>query len=259
MDDAALAALEQLNNLAALGAVARAQPGGETGTIGGVVYVASGLPIGLFNQVQIVVADADPDDVARAVGRLRARGDRLLVYLRVGPDDHLQAAASDLGLVAATDERPLPGMALAPITEISPPPTEHDIRRVRDAEGLADFIALSAEGFGIPADLAERIVGPAMLRDAAASPYVGYREGRPVAISLGYRNGPTIGVYSVSVLDSERRRGFGSAMTRQAIADGAAAGCTVATLQSSEMGESIYRAMGFRTVARYRGFAEPPR
>jgi hypothetical protein len=40
-------------------------------------------------------------------------------------------------------------------------------------------------------------------------------------------------------------------MTRAAIAAGREWGCVAATLQASEMGEPIYRAMGFVDATRY--------
>ncbi len=46
-------------------------------------------------------------------------------------------------------------------------------------------------------------------------------------------------------------------MTARVAADGASAGCDVATLQASEMGYPIYERFGFRTVVEYMGYAEP--
>ena len=46
-------------------------------------------------------------------------------------------------------------------------------------------------------------------------------------------------------------------MTRRVVADGVAAGCDVAVLQSSDMGFSIYERLGFRTVVEYMGYVEP--
>ncbi len=87
--------------------------------------------------------------------------------------------------------------------------------------------------------------------------YVGYAKGAPVAASVLIMTNGIAGVYNVTTLDEFRRRGFGETMTRHAIREGAAAGCKVAALQSSDMGKPIYERMGFRTVAPYRTFTRP--
>jgi ribosomal protein S18 acetylase RimI-like enzyme len=65
------------------------------------------------------------------------------------------------------------------------------------------------------------------------------------------------GVHYVGTLASHRRRGFGEAMTRHAVDEGAQAGCRSATLQASEMGQPIYERMGFRVVTQYKTFVRP--
>ena len=46
-------------------------------------------------------------------------------------------------------------------------------------------------------------------------------------------------------------------MTWAAVEAGRAWGSRAATLQASEMGEPVYRKMGFRTVTRYASYDEP--
>ncbi len=62
---------------------------------------------------------------------------------------------------------------------------------------------------------------------------------------------PVAGVYNIATLPAYRRRGLGEALTWHAVSRGAEAGCTIASLQTSEMGESIYTRMGFRRWASY--------
>jgi len=51
-----------------------------------------------------------------------------------------------------------------------------------------------------------------------------------------------------------RRRGYGAAMTWAAIAEGVKRGCTAAALRATEMGESVYAAMGFVDVCTFRTY-----
>lgn len=57
--------------------------------------------------------------------------------------------------------------------------------------------------------------------------------------------GDVAGIYLVGTLASARGRGLGSAATLAALHHGIARGAKVGALQSSEMGESVYRGMGF--------------
>jgi GNAT superfamily N-acetyltransferase len=57
--------------------------------------------------------------------------------------------------------------------------------------------------------------------------------------------GDVAGIYLVGTLPSARGRGLGSAATLAALHHGRARGAKAGALQSSEMGESVYRSMGF--------------
>ena len=256
VDDLELRRREQDNQLAAMGFIAGLQPTGQVGRFGDVAYVSSGIPIRLFNQAQPVGDRAGPEELDEAVRLLRRRGAPFVVHLREGTDDHLAACLAGLGLVARSDE-PMPGMALQPISSMPPGPAELEIRVARDAAVLDDHCRVAAAGFGIDIDIVRSFLTVAALADPATAVYAGYVDGQPVATSLGYRTGDTIGVYNVATVESARRRGYGAAMTRKAIAAGGAAGCSVATLQASAMGFPIYESIGFRTVARYRAYVEP--
>jgi GNAT superfamily N-acetyltransferase len=85
----------------------------------------------------------------------------------------------------------------------------------------------------------------------------GYLDEMPVATSVAIRSENVVGIYAVGTAESARRRGIGTAMTWAAIEAGRAWGAKAAVLQASEMGEPVYRAMGFRTVAGYVSYDEP--
>ena len=126
-----------------------------------------------------------------------------------------------------------------------------------DAAGLARHADVLAAGFGMPHEWATSFASETMLRVPAATFYVGYQDGVAVTSGLGVRSGRTIGVYNIATVEGARRRGLGAAMTMRVIGDGAAAGCDVAILQASEMGQPVYERLGFRTVCEYFGYVEP--
>ena len=150
-------------------------------------------------------------------------------------------------------------MALHPIPDAvasGPGPDDLDVRQAVDAAGLEDHVAVVAAGFGMPIDMARRLVPVEELTIPGFAPFVGYVGERPVATSLGYTANGTVGVYNVATVEDARRRGYGAAVTRRAIADGVARGATVAILQSSDMGRPVYAAMGFREVLAFRVFVD---
>ena len=63
--------------------------------------------------------------------------------------------------------------------------------------------------------------------------------------------GESVAIFSVATAPDRRGRGYGSAVTVQAVVDGFAAGAEFAALQSSPMGESVYKRLGFREVETY--------
>lgn len=81
--------------------------------------------------------------------------------------------------------------------------------------------------------------------------YVAYEQGQPVSTATSWLGEGGIGVFTVAPPPEFRRRGYGRAVTTRAVLDGFALGADLAWLQASPVGESVYRAMGFRAVDRY--------
>ncbi len=253
-----LARLDLDNEIELWSAGVSLSPDGASGREGDVAWFASGLPVPFFNQVVATGDAADPAALGRAVGALRARDVPFQVRLRAGIDDAAVPALDALGLHEDHDEA-YPALALHPIPADVAPSTalgDLEIRRAVDAAGLEDHLAVMSPGFGLPIEIARRLVPIETLGLPGIGLYVGYVDDRPVATSMGYTSGGTIGVYNVATLKDARRRGYGAAVTRHAVADGAARGATVAILQSSTMGLPVYEAIGFREVLAFRVFVE---
>jgi GNAT superfamily N-acetyltransferase len=108
----------------------------------------------------------------------------------------------------------------------------------------------------MPEDMIRAFVAADLWQQPSRAVYVGYTDGEPVTTGLGVRTGRTIGVYNIATIETARKRGYGAAMTERIAADGAAAGCDVAILQSSPMGLSIYERLGDRTVVEHDGYTD---
>ncbi|HUF61487.1 MAG TPA: GNAT family N-acetyltransferase [Verrucomicrobiales bacterium] len=75
---------------------------------------------------------------------------------------------------------------------------------------------------------------------------LGYKESLPVGAVQVFGYGATAGIYSVGVLPSARRRGFGTAVTLAALWEARALGFRRAILVAAPAGASLYRRLGFR-------------
>jgi len=243
--------------LHAFGSTAEHVPGALVAHDGGVLLVASGLPIRIFNAVMIERDTATPEAVAHAVLTLRERAAPFVVHLRRRTDDRFLPAVRNLGLELPADDAPMPGMAMAlPVGRARATPAL-DIRRVMDSAGQEDHILTSAVGFGAPPDLIRPWIGTEMWERPGVSMYVGYVDGIAVTTGVGIVSGRTIGIYNIATIPSERKRGFGTAITHRIAVDGGAAGCDVAVLQASDMGRPVYEKLGYRTVVEYDGWIDP--
>jgi ribosomal protein S18 acetylase RimI-like enzyme len=73
-------------------------------------------------------------------------------------------------------------------------------------------------------------------------------EDADAATALAYDHDGDCGIYNVTTLEHARRRGLGTALTALHIHDAVARGCVTATLQATEMAESMYARVGFRDL-----------
>lgn len=82
-------------------------------------------------------------------------------------------------------------------------------------------------------------------------------DGENVAVALAFDLGTDCGIYNVGTLEHARRRGLATALTTVALHDARARGCQTASLQSTEMAERLYAAMGFRDLGRFLEYGPP--
>jgi hypothetical protein len=71
------------------------------------------------------------------------------------------------------------------------------------------------------------------------------RNGKIVCTSACYLDGGLAGIYCVSTIPEERRKGLGAHATAEPLRLAARAGYRVGILQSSEAGHGLYRSLGF--------------
>lgn len=251
--DLELVAAANLNYVGSYRKLVEHSADGEMREVGGVIAFVTGLPIAMFNGC-VVVEPATAEELETALEWVSARGLPYQVWIdeRIAPGLGEVAIAHGL----ERDAGALPGMVLHPPPEPPPASPGVTVLPVNEA-GLAEYLGVWVEA-ELPPELADRLFSPSFAADPDVQLFTARLDGRPVGTSVAIRTGDVAGVYAVSTLATARRRGVGTAATWAAVAAGAAWGCDTIVLQASEMGLSVYAAMGFRTVVPYATFRHPP-
>jgi GNAT superfamily N-acetyltransferase len=81
--------------------------------------------------------------------------------------------------------------------------------------------------------------------------WVFVHEGEAVAGAWSYLHGTDCGLYAIGTVPHMRRRGLAAALVQHVLADAYRRGAETASLQSTRMGEPLYRSLGFTPVGRY--------
>lgn len=124
-----------------------------------------------------------------------------------------------------------------------------DVRHASDEDGLAIAVALLAEGYPIPFAVSEFFMRGIHLEgeqsNGSMANFIATVDGEPAACSSVCIEDGVAGIYCVATLEKARGRGLGTAITRAAVEYGQTHGATHALLHATEMGEPIYRKIGF--------------
>jgi GNAT superfamily N-acetyltransferase len=140
-------------------------------------------------------------------------------------------------------------MVLHPIPELAVSRPGIEVREVISEEDVALYCGVDREEFH-DQDFQRAMVEKALSMEGV-SLHLGMAEGRPVARSMALVRDELVGVHNVYVPPSERRKGYGEALTAAAVEAGRRAGATAACLEATVLGYPVYERMGFKKVDDY--------
>jgi N-acetylglutamate synthase len=182
--------------------------------------------------------------LAEAIAEVDDAGAVVWMQSRSG-HEQTQRAAAELGL---THRQTLPGMVLRP-EELASADSSLAIDLIA-ADEITTANGVLATAFGAPRELFDDFAH-AFTNVEETWWYVGRVDDEIVATALGITVDGVTGVFNVATMPDHRGRGYGAALTARVARDGFAEGATLAYLQSSAMGHSVYRQLGFRDVEEY--------
>ncbi len=160
-----------------------------------------------------------------------------------------QPTLSALGFV---HDNGAPGMVydLDKLPRLLAKPPNFEIRHIVDDAGLRTWTETFIRGYELPEDwtagLYDLLLSLGL--DYPMSNFLGYLDNQPVATSSIFYSAGVAGVQFVATLPHARRRGLGGVMTLHPLYEARGRGVVAAVLQSSEMGYSVYKDLGFEHV-----------
>ncbi len=219
-------------------------------------WAATDIPFGLFNSIMRTRLPSDAAD--QAIDRMmdKARARNVPISWWTGPSTcpaDFNTRLERHGFIRDT----APGMALelGKLAEDRPKPAGLTVELALEPEDRAQWGFTSAAGFG--ADEAEaNWLGEVWCDFLSCAdrqtiiPYLGRLDGEPVATSMLMLGAGVAGIYAVATIPEARCKGIGAFMTALPLEHAKAMGYEVGILQASEMGVSVYRALGFHEYCR---------
>ncbi|MEV8115899.1 GNAT family N-acetyltransferase [Streptomyces xiamenensis] len=155
----------------------------------------------------------------------------------------LAAAAEQAGLRYA-----FPGTAMAGDLLPIPEPSHPDLTfaRVTTAAQLESYADLNSRGYGFPLEDGRDGLAGSALWTGGVHAYLALRDDVPVACAATVEAAGRLFVLLVATDPRWQRRGYGEAVTRKALYEGArATGLTRATLHATAAGAPVYPRIGF--------------
>jgi GNAT superfamily N-acetyltransferase len=230
-------------------------PGAEVHDDPGLLWFTMASPSGWLNGASRT--DLSPFAADRAirtiVDTMRPLGKNVLWHLgpAARPVD-LPVRLVDAGFHAVSPAAP--GMAVS-LSEASRPPSPVGlgVAAVTTEEELIDWLHTFSRSFEREPQGRQHVwFGPfghlGLTADGPCRLFVARVDGSPVACSLGFVGAGAVGLYGVGTVPEMRGRGYGSAVTLAAMDWGAERGAALAILHATELGEPVYRRLGFETV-----------
>jgi GNAT superfamily N-acetyltransferase len=227
--------------LASWEAIARGSRGATVLRASGVAAAVfpRGPECGVYNNA-LLDRDLGPFERVEAVDLMEAAYasaavDRFAAWVHES-DESLRDELEARGYTLDTSTRAM-GMAL---TDVLPPRPQFEVLSA-DWPVYLRYL----ETVGLPAGLLAD-VDPSAFHVLSA-----HIKEETVATALAFDLGEDCGIYNVSTLERARRRGLGTALTACLVHDAAERGCCTASLQSTDMAERLYAAVGFRDLGRF--------
>jgi hypothetical protein len=227
----------------------RGWQGAEVHDESDILWSITDIPFDLFNSVsraRILPENIDAT-IQSVVAQAGQRGVPLLWW--TGPGTLPADLGKHLERHGFVREDHMPGMAvdLAKLKENLPVSAGFTCQPVEDQAVLKIWGQVFGECFEAPDFAVEAFCDFSnYVNRHTMRSYLGWLDGKPVATSTLMLGEGVANIYNVGTIPAARRRGIGALMTALPLYEARAEGYRVGILDASEMGESVYRSLGFQ-------------
>lgn len=197
-----------------------------------------------------------PDEVlSRAKPFFSGRTQGYCVWIAAHADADLEEAALAAGM-RTVDGASAPRMAIDRVPDAPAIPAGVHLREVVDEAGRRAYVDVTVPAYA-DSFLPEHVITAQLsslesLHDDDVRAVVAYDGDDPVAAAMVVVSDGVAGVQFVGTVPGARRRGLAELCTQWTVRAGFELGAFAAVLEASEMGEPVYRRMGFVELSRYR-------
>lgn len=202
-------------------------------------------PLGNF---AVLSAPVDVTSARAAVEPLAAAAvPSAVLFPDLQPPAEVAAYLVERGYVAA-GALPAMGVDIARLNATALP-DGYEFVHIGSGPESEEWVRQFAVGYELPLGVAEyfspRAAGASTAADAPLQFFAVRRAGAIVGTSVCYLQDGLAGIYCVSTIPDERRKGLGEHATAEPLRLAAKLGYGVGVLQSSEAGYPVYRGLGF--------------
>lgn len=227
-------------------------------------WVVTGIAEPFYNAVvRTRLAEAEADAaIARVLALFRRRRVPALWWVLPSSEPWDLGARLDAQGMMYRGEGPGMAAELAALPDDAPKLPGFTVERVHDVVSLMEWMRTNEAAYGATAERVDLTYvqlestlgfGP----ERPYQRYLGRLNGLPVATSALFLGAGVAGLYGVGSLPEGRGRGVGTALSLAALREARTLGYHVAVLESSPLGYSMYRRLGFREICRLRSYILP--
>jgi GNAT superfamily N-acetyltransferase len=222
-------------------------PGATIAQAGGVATMFGHVPLPFFNFSVVDRPLGDEADLRGVLAEAKSRAATCEHGSLLGLCDAWAPAAweqiiAEEGFSRAMDTTWMAAEQLLPPRRSLP---ELEYRRTIDVATARDLATVNAHAYGMPVELFECIFNLHLWHEDSFG-YVGYAGGRAVTAAATFPVAGAVYVALVATMPDAHGKGYADAVMRHAIAQGQQGmGLSRVTLHATDMGQPVYRAMGF--------------